>query len=64
MLGVQMLEERHTPPAACACGEALADEARDPGVLALEIAADFSQRDVEAEADFVIFVHRGLPSRG
>lgn len=60
VLGVEVLQERDAPHAARAGGEAFRDERGNAWVLAGEKAADLAERDMEAEADLVVGVHRPL----
>lgn len=59
VLVVEVLEERDAPAAASAGREALADERGNRGVLNLQKRPDLAERDVEAEADVVVWVHGG-----
>lgn len=59
MLRMKMLQKGHAPSTPCARAQALADQACYLRVLALQIAADFSQRDVKAKANIIVFVHDG-----
>ena len=58
VLSVELAEVGDAPAAPCARVEALGDEGGDGRVFSLEIGADFAQRDVEAEADIGVGVHR------
>jgi hypothetical protein len=60
VLGVEVLEERDAPAAAGAGAEAFGDEGGDGWVLAGEERSHLAERDVEAEADFVVGEHGGF----
>ena len=59
MLGVQPPQERHAPAAARSRAEALADQRRNGGVVALQEGADLPQGDMKAEANVVVWPHGG-----
>lgn len=60
VLGVEVLEERHAPAAAGAGAQALADERSDRRILNRQEGPNLPQADSEAQADFIVRVHRRL----